>query len=281
MQKPLISVDALRERLAAGDTRVIDCRFNLMAPAAGHEAWLVSRVPGACYADLDKDLAGPVTAETGRHPLADPALFMRWLGSIGVTPGTPVVVYDSAGGAIAARLWWLLRWLGHREVAVLDGGWDAWSRTEPVERSAPAVPKPASTDYPAVPGAMPVLTVTEVAAAIEAGLCLLDARDAARFAGEVEPIDPVKGHVPGALNLPFNRLLGEDGCFLPAQDVKAAFAAAAGARRSMACMCGSGVTACHLILGAEYAGLPTPALYVGSWSEWIRDRARAVATSGA
>ena len=280
MQKPLISVASLRERLGAADARVIDCRFNLLAPAAGREAWLESRIPGACYADLDKDLAGPVTADTGRHPLPDPELFMRWLGSIGVTPATNVIVYDSAGGAVAARLWWLLRWLGHREVAVLDGGWQAWSHAETIETAAPVAPEPAIADYPGLPGAMPLLALGEVAPAIEAGLCLFDARDAARFAGEVEPIDPVKGHVPGARNLPFNHLLGKDGCFLPAEDIKLAFAAAAGGQKSLACMCGSGVTACHLILGAEVAGLPTPALYAGSWSEWIRDSARPVATSG-
>jgi len=278
MQKPLTSVAVLRERLAANDTRVIDCRFKLLEPAAGRNAWLESRIPGACYADLNTDLADPVTAETGRHPLPDAARFMGWLGSVGITPATRVVVYDASGGAIAARLWWLLRWLGHTEVAVLDGGWQAWCRTESLE-TGPAQTPQAAEDYPGVAGAMPMLALPEVSAAIESGLGLLDARDAARFAGEVEPIDPVKGHVPGALNLPFNRLLGQDGCFLDAGALRATFTSVANAERPLACMCGSGVTACHLILGAEFAGLPTPALYIGSWSEWIRDSARPVATT--
>jgi thiosulfate/3-mercaptopyruvate sulfurtransferase len=279
MQTPLISVAGLRERVAAADVRVIDCRFNLMEPAAGRNAWLDSRIPGACYADLDRDLAGPAGPNTGRHPLPEVARFRHWLGSMGITPATKVVVYDAAGGAIAARLWWLLRWLGHMEVAVLDGGWQAWCRSESQETGTPQPPQP-KEDYPDDAGAMPILTVSEISEGIASGLCLLDARDAARFAGDVEPIDPVKGHIPGAANLPLSRLLGSDGCFLPPATLRAAFATVAGTVPPLACMCGSGVTACHLILGAELAGLPVPALYVGSWSEWIRDTARPVATGG-
>ncbi len=268
---PVIGVDELKTLLSSDDVIVVDCRFNLMAPAAGRAEWQQARIPGARYADLDTDLAAAVSSDSGRHPLPDERLLCGRLGSWGITPQAQVVVYDAAGGAIAARLWWLLRWLGHERVAVLDGGWQAGVEAEAVATESPEAVQ-AVDAYPGLAGSMPTLDVAAIEAMDFTSQMLLDARDAARFAGELEPIDPVKGHVPGATNLPFQSLLDASGHFLAPSELKQVFANAGYTPgEPLACMCGSGVTACHLILGAELAGLETPALYVGSWSEWIRD----------
>jgi len=272
----LISVGALREQLGASDMVVIDCRFNLMEPEQGREMWQEAHIPGAHYAHLDDDLAGPVTPATGRHPLPDTAELAKTLGRWGISGGSKVVVYDDAGGAIAARLWWLLRWLGHEDVQVLNGGWQAWQRVGEVSAEEPEL---RSGEYPGNPGQMPVLQAAAIQPGLEQGLCLIDARAAARFRGEVEPIDPVAGHVPGAINRDFALNLDENGLFKSPEALKAEFAVLDGFAAGLAaCMCGSGVTACHDILAAEEAGFPAPALYVGSWSGWIRDPARPVAT---
>jgi len=279
MTANLISVAELADWLPqpAGkpDFIVVDCRFNLMEPEQGRRQWQEGHIPGAFYAHLDEELAGKVTADSGRHPLPDPAAFCSLLGCWGVTPETTVVVYDAAGGAIAARLWWLLRWIGHDKALLLNGGWQAWAAGQPVGTDmAPREP----TTYNGRPGQMPVLATAELEGALASGLCLLDARDPARYRGEVEPIDPVAGHVPGAQNHPFSANLGEDGLFLPPADLAAALNAHAGfGSGDTGCMCGSGVTACHTVLAAEEAGFSAPALYVGSWSEWIRDPERQIA----
>ena len=282
--RSVISADQLAARLDDDDLVVFDARFDLSKPDLGRAKWRAARIPGAVYADLDRDLAARVTRDTGRHPLPDPQGFQSWVRACGVGPADQVVVYDDAGGAIAARAWWLFRWLGHERVAVLDGGFPAWTDSGlAVEkgnapsraRDMPAVGDPkVQSDW--------VLTTDELAADPGAArqARLVDARAAERYRGEFEPIDPVAGHVPGATNLPFTEVLDESGLFLSAKGVRSRLERHLGGDplAPWSVMCGSGVTACHLAVAAEYAGLTAPRVYVGSFSEWIRDPGRPVAT---
>lgn len=258
--------------------RIVDCRFELMQPEKGHADYLAGHVPGAVYAHLDRDLSAPVTPATGRHPLPEPARFAATLGRWGISDRTRVAAYDQAGGAIAARLWWLLRWFGHREVRLLDGGFAAWQREGlPVSRDVPDV---APAVYEGRPRGGRVVTTDELPARLQAGEPLVDAREAERFAGEHEPIDRVAGRVPGAVNFPFRRSLNPDGTFRTADELRRAWEPLLGGGRDRAwmTMCGSGVTACHLAVSAELAGFRPPRLYAGSFSEWIRDPARPIAS---
>lgn len=263
---------------------IIDCRFDLARPDAGEAAYRTSHIPNAVYAHLDRDLAAPVTPATGRHPLPSPEKFAATLGAWGLTADTQVVAYDADTGAFAARLWWLLRWMGHKKVAVLDGGFKAWLAAGlPVTNE---IPQRTPTRFVAQPDRSAWLDAAEVADRLaQADWRLLDARAPERYAGAVEPIDPVAGHVPGALNHPFALNLGPDGQFLPATELRARLEKSqAGGAGEIAddhtiAMCGSGVTACHLLLAMEIAGKPGAKLYAGSWSEWIRDPARPVAKS--
>jgi len=263
---------------AARDLVVVDCRFNLMQPDAGRTAWLGGHIPGAFHADLDRDLAAPRGPETGRHPLPDPEQLRVLFGTWGIGPGTKVVAYDEGGGALAARLWWLLRWMGHRSVVVLDGGFAAWQAAGlPVSQDLPAL---RSGRFTGEPGHMPVRDAGQVAAGLAGGtLRLLDMRAEERFLGRVEPIDPVAGHVPGAVNAPFSGNLTADQRFQPVEVLAGRYATLVDPQpaRDVVCMCGSGVTACHGILALELAGMPGAALYPGSWSEWIRSPDRPVA----
>jgi thiosulfate/3-mercaptopyruvate sulfurtransferase len=257
---------------------VVDCRFDLADPAAGEAAWRESHLPGAAYAHLDRDLSGPASASTGRHPLPRPEIFAATLGRLGVTPATQVVAYDAGPGYFAARLWWMLRWAGHDAAAVLDGGIAAWlAAGGALDRS---VRQRAGTSFALRLRPELALEAAEVQRELEAGrLALVDARSAERFAGRVEPIDPVAGHVPGALNHPCTGNVGADGRFLAPAELARRWEATLGGRRGaeVACMCGSGVTACHNLLALEVAGIAGARLYAGSWSEWIRDPARPVA----
>ena len=277
----LITAATLQAHLDDPDWVVVDCRFNLADPAAGRRAYQAGHIPGARYAHLDEDLSAPVTATTGRHPLPDPARLAATLGAWGIGPGTQVLAYDDLGGMLAAaRLWWLLRWLGHTAVAVLDGGLPAWTRAGlPLSTDVPVI---AARTFIARPDDRLWLTVEQVQG-LPAHELLLDARGAARYRGEMEPIDPVVGHIPGALNLPTESNLAADGCFLPAAALRARFAALLGERPAARVVhsCGSGVTACHNLLAMEVAGLSGSRLYAGSWSEWIRDPQRPVATGAA
>ena len=268
----------LAPRLDDADWRVLDCRFDLKNPVAGRAAYAEVHIPGAMYVDLDQDLAAPVTGETGRHPLPDPGDLAETFGRLGIDGTTQVVVYDDAGGALAARAWWLLRWLGHERVALLDGGLPVWqAEGRPVENGHAVV---APRRFVSGRSITRVVTTDEVVAALHGAepLLLLDARAGARFRGEVEPIDPVAGHIPGAVNLPFSVLLDKNQRFRSPAESREAWAAAVppAAGNRIAAMCGSGVTACHLVAAARLAGLEEPAVYVGSWSEWIRDPARPV-----
>ncbi len=277
----LVSVDALVARLGTPDLRIFDCRFALADPAAGEAAWRSAHIPGARYAHLDRDLSGPHLPGAGRHPWPPAEAFAAWLGREGITPATQIVAYDAGDGAFAARLWWLLRNVGHRDVAVLDGGFAAWTAAGlPTDADTPEVV--AVSPYPGTFARDRLLDAASVAQRVAAGDLLVDARGAERFRGEVEPIDRVAGHVPGARNRPYPANL-RDGRFKPAAELAAEFAALLEGRApsSVIAMCGSGVTACHHLLAMAHAGLDGAALFTGSWSGWIEDPARPVATGDA
>lgn len=273
----LVDTGTLAMQLAGG-WRVFDCRFVLSDPSAGERSYQQAHIPGAHYLHLDRDLAGPVTAASGRHPLPDAEVLAAKLAQAGVGSATQVVAYDDAAGAFAARLWWLLRWLGHPQVAVLDGGWNQWlGEGRPVSSEPPATR--ASGDLRAQPNGGLWLSSATVLERIRANTGrLLDARAPSRFRGEQEPIDAVAGHVPGAVNLPYAGNVSEDGRFKPIEALRARFAAVLNGvtPAETVCMCGSGVTACHNLLAMEAAGLSGAKLYAGSWSEWIRDASRPV-----
>ena len=276
--RTIISVAQLRERLGDPSVVIFDCRHDLMQPEKGALAYKEAHVPGARFAHSDRDLSGAKNGRTGRHPLPEPAVLMAWLGANGVDATRQVVAYDYVGGASATRLWWMLRWLGHDEVSVLDGGWARWTSLGlPVDT---AVPSPLQGDFVERPRPGMVVDAAAVLASIGvAGVAMLDARAPERYRGDVEPIDAVAGHVPGARNRPFVASLGPDGRFLPPAQLRAALLEDLGGTPSSQAiaMCGSGVTACHLLLAMEHAGLGGGRLYPGSWSEWSRDPSRPVA----
>lgn len=274
----MTSTDELAARAGDPQLRIIDCRFDLMAPEAGRKAWLDGHIPGAVYADLDRDLSGPVTAESGRHPLPSVESATETFSRLGIDARTRVVACDDASGAIAARAWWLLRWLGHEQVTVLDGGIQAWrSRGLPMEAGGHAVER---RQFRAAPNPLRILGTREIAAGLHPHRdhVLVDARDAARYRGEVEPIDTRAGHIPGTANLPYAACLADDGTWLDEAALRERLGPLLGddPRAPWAVMCGSGVTACHLAISGLLAGFSEPRLYVGSWSEWIRDPARPI-----
>lgn len=277
--KHLITADALRD--CAGDCRILDCRFNLGNPQAGQRAYRTAHIAGALYVDLEKDLSGPVTADSGRHPLPAPEVAAVRFAALGVEPGRDVVVYDQNSGAYAARAWWMLRWLGHESVRLLDGGLDQWLRKGYPVRAGVETAPPGS--MAARPDDDRVLTTSELAGDLPgiARRCLFDARDAERFRGEFEPIDPVAGHIPGTRSLPLGESLNEDQTWKSPAELERLWSDRLGSSDDWAVMCGSGVTACHLALSGLEAGLPEPRLYAGSWSEWIRDPCRPVALGNA
>ncbi len=275
----LIDTDTLARHLADPRWVVVDCRFTLTDTGAGRRAWTAGHIPGARYAHLDEDLSSPITPRTGRHPLPDPNVLARTLGAWGIDESKQVVVYDDSFGAMAARLWWLLRWLGHDAVALLDGGYPKWVREEKlVTPDAPAV-HPA-TFHPRVNHALWVNTDFVEQVRRDEAFVVLDARAEERFRGEVEPLDKVAGHVPGAVNAVYEDNLDVSGEFLSAEELCERYLDLLGgvAPDQAIHMCGSGVTACHNVLAMERAGLPGARLYAGSWSEWITDPDRPVAT---
>ncbi len=280
MYSTLISAPQLQALPPTG-LAIVDCRFDLAAPEAGRAAYVAGHIPCAVYAHLDEDLSAPKTPVSGRHPLPDAAQLATKLGVWGIDRQTQVIAYDADSGAYAARLWWLLRWLGHEAVAVLDGGFKAWQTAGYAVETATDAPRPRVKSFQAQPRADRVVDAAEVERLRTLGdWRILDARAAERYSGQVEPIDPVAGHIPGARNYPFMRNLDAGGRFLPAAELRTRFApvldGTAGDRA--VAMCGSGVTACHLLLALEVADLPGARLYAGSWSEWIRDPRRPVAT---
>jgi thiosulfate/3-mercaptopyruvate sulfurtransferase len=272
----LIDAVDLADRLAGPSAPIVlDVRWRLGGPP-GRENYLIGHIPGAVFLDLDTPLTGPPGAG-GRHPLPDPARLQEELRAAGVRDGYPVVVYDHGDGLPAARLWWTLRWAGLPDVRVLDGGFAGWAGAgKPVE---PGEVTPAPGDVTVRPGGLPVLDAAGAAATAERG-ALLDARTGPRFRGESEPVDPVAGHIPGARNVPAADLVGADGRLLPAAALRERFTAAGVPDAGpVGAYCGSGVTAAQTVLALTVAGYPDPALYVGSWSEWITDPDRPVAVS--
>jgi thiosulfate/3-mercaptopyruvate sulfurtransferase len=274
----LMSTDKLAAHLDDPDCVVFDCRFSLDKAERGREDYRRAHIPNARYAHLDDDLADPKGPDTGRHPLPDLERFAAWLGGQGVTAGRQVVAYDDGGGAVASRLWWLMRWVGHDAAAVLDGGWQAWlDGGYPTDDAIPEID--AVTFLPHADGSAWVDAAQVAAAVDEAGLQIVDARATTRFIGAKEPIDPVAGHIPGALNLPFAQNLDQQGRFRSPAELQALYRDLLGDRvtaRNVIHMCGSGVTACHNLLAMELAGMTGSRLYVGSWSDWITDPARPV-----
>jgi thiosulfate/3-mercaptopyruvate sulfurtransferase len=249
----LISVPELIPNIGDPNWVIIDCRFSLEDPESGRQGYLDAHIPGALYAHLDEDLCGPVIkGQTGRHPLPSIESFTEKLGDWGINSSVKVVAYDDAGGAMAAsRLWWLLRWLGHYAVAVLDGGWREWLSSGQPVRSG-----------------------------VDPGLLIVDSRAEERYRGEVEPIDPVAGHIPGAINAPHQNVLNEHNRFLEPEKLQAYFTKLLGdfSTKETVFYCGSGVTAVQNVLALAHAGLGDARLYAGSWSEWITDPARPIAT---
>jgi thiosulfate/3-mercaptopyruvate sulfurtransferase len=281
--RTLISAAALHDHLDDGLV-VIDCRFDLADTGRGERDYRVSHVPGAFYAHLHRDLSSPITPHSGRHPLPDIDRLADWLGRLGISRETQVVAYDDSGATMAVRLWWLLRWLGHDRVAVLDGGWPQWLAGRYPLQSQPIEPS-AADRFHGKPDWSQVVTTDAILQQLETdadGFRLMDARSGERYRGEQEPIDPVAGHIPGAFSLPLTGNLGADGRFLPVDDLRKRYLQAIGDLRPdhIAAMCGSGVTACHNLLAMEIAGLKGGRLYAGSWSEWITDPRRPVATGG-
>ena len=277
----LVSERDLAAALVREDLRIVDARFVLMNqdPAAGQLGYQESHLPGAVYAHLNDDLSDLAKNGQGRHPLPDPAAFAKTLGKWGITPAHQVVVYDAGDGSMAAaRLWWLLKLLGHTRVAVLDGGLAAWRAAGLPETSE--TPRFAVTaDYPASFNHAAVVTAEEVHSRLhEAQGWLLDARAPERFRGEVEPLDAVAGHIPGAVNRPYAQNLRE-GRFKPSDELQAELLPLLRGRKpeDVVLSCGSGVTACHLLLAMEHAGLHGARVYAGSWSGWISDPSRPIA----
>ncbi len=275
----LIDAATLAEQLARDDLVLFDCRAELGNVHWGEAQYAEAHLPGAQFLHLDRDLSGPITPTSGRHPLPDPHTLAKRLGALGAGPGCQVVAYDQGPGAYAARLWWLMRWIGFRDVAVLDGGIAAWRAAGlPLETT---VRTPRARALTATPDMRAVVTSDELAELrLRPGNLLVDARGAERFAGRNETIDPVAGHGPGARSFPFTTNLGDDGRFLPAEVLRQRFETLLGSQppSALIAMCGSGVTACHNLLALEHAGLGGARLHAGSWSEWIRDPRRPVAT---
>ena len=266
----LVSTQALATQLDDASWRIFDCRHDLAKPEAGEQAYRAAHIPNAQFLHLDRDLSGPVTGSNGRHPLPDPATFAATLARRGVSNDSQVIAYDDSGGMFAVRLWWMLRWLGHDKVAVLDGGLPAWqSAGYALSERVPRVP-PAVFSWRA--GELPVDGAYVQTHLAQPGMLLMDARGADRFRGENETLDPVAGHIPGAVNRPFRNNLVADGHFKPAAQLRREFEELLGEHpaQNTVCYCGSGVTACVDLLALHEAGRPDAKLYPGSWSQWSR-----------
>ena len=273
----LVQADILSVALERPDLVIVDCRFSLLDPNLGEQSWRRSHIPGAAYAHLERVLSDMSRKGEGRHPWPDAETFCAKLGRWDIAPGSQVVAYDDADGAYAARLWFLLRMLGHEKVAVLDGGWKRWTSLGLPASSLPR--ESAGQYYSATFDGARLLDADAVEAHLAADGVLIDARAAARFRGEEEPLDRVAGHVPGAVNRPYAQNMGADGRFKTAMQLADEYRALLAGRdpSEVVAMCGSGVTACHNLLAMERAGLRGARLFPGSWSGWISDTSRPVA----
>lgn len=277
----IIDVASLRQILARPALCILDCRHDLAQPDLGQEQYRQGHIPGAVFAHLDRDLCGTKTGRNGRHPLPDPSALASRLRFWGVGTSSQVVAYDASEGSYAARAWWLLRWLGHPNVAVLDGGWPAW-----IAAGGPASdqePPPGAGDFTVRPSLQAIVGIDAVAAqsanaAPGSPALLLDARAPDRYEGRNESVDPVAGHIPGAVNRFWKQNLGPDGRFKQPAQLRSEYAAILGGRApgQVSVQCGSGVTACHDLLAMHLAGLRGAALFAGSWSQWIAEPSRPV-----
>jgi thiosulfate/3-mercaptopyruvate sulfurtransferase len=271
----LIDAATLTRHLSDPSWVVFDCRHDLARPERGVQLYAEGHVPGAHFASVDRDLSGPKTGTNGRHPLPAPAAFAAFLAGHGVSAATTVIAYDDVGGQYAARLWWMLRWIGHQRAALLDGGFPKWlADGRPLSRE---VPSPTPATLTAAPDTAQLCDAAQIHARLgDPAFAVLDARAAERYRAETEPIDPVAGHIPGALNRFYKLNLNADLTLRPAAELRAEFTALLASRRpaDIAHQCGSGITACANLFAMEYAGLSGSKLYAGSWSEWIADPAR-------
>ncbi len=284
MKTTLVTVEELEAHLRDRDWCVVDCRHDLLDVAAGSKAYRAGHIPGAAFAHLDEHLSGAKTGRNGRHPLPRREDLVEILRGWGVDNDTQIVAYDAHGGQFAVRLWWLARWLGHAKVAVLDGGWQAWLAHTGQSSAAP--PDRPRGSFVVRDPLVAVARVDEVLAArTDPATLLIDARAPERFEGRIEPIDPVAGHIPGAVNRFWQANLADaaSGRFKSPQRLRAEYESllAQRAASQVVVYCGSGVTSCHHLLAMEIAGLSGARLYAGSWSEWIADPTRPVATGGA
>jgi thiosulfate/3-mercaptopyruvate sulfurtransferase len=270
----LVSTAQLAEHLDDPDWVVFDCRHDLAKPDSGAKDYAKGHVPGARFLHLDRDLAAPTTGKNGRHPLPDPQVFMRTLGNAGVDSSMQVVAYDAQTGVYAARLWWMLRWLGHEGVAVLDGGYAKWTLEQRPVSSA--LPQPAPARFVGEPRKLAVDAADVLRSLGRPGRVIVDARAPDRYRGENETLDPVGGRIPGSINRCFRENLDPRACFKPPAELRQAYAALLGAAApdTVVHSCGSGVSACHNALAMEIAGLSGSRLYPGSWSEWCSDPTR-------
>ena len=274
----LISVADLARNLDNPQFLIFDCRHELTDPHYGAKAYAQSHLPGAHFASLDRDLAAPLTGKNGRHPMPDPDTFAAWLGKMGVRNGVQVVGYDDNAGVYPSRLWWMLKWLGHDAVAVLDGGLNAWLKAG--QPTTTEVPPARPANFTAQVRDINVDADYVMAHLNSADMLVIDARANDRFRGENETIDPVGGHIPGAVNRLFRTNVDSDGLFRQPEALKQEFESLIGSTpvANVVHQCGSGVSACHNLLAMEIAGLGGARLYPGSWSEWVSDPARPVAT---
>lgn len=275
----LISVRELRDHLDDSRWCIVDVRHDLFDADAGIRAYNEGHIPGAVFAHIDTNLSGKKTGSNGRHPLPQRDDLVEAFRSWGIHNETQIVAYDAHGGQFAVRLWWLARWLGHAHVALLDGGWLKW--LSETHLSSIELPSKSRGGFSAGNSVMPVVTLDQVMRSLDSDdRTLLDARTPERYRGEQEPIDPVAGHIPGALNRPWQSNLNPDQTFKAPHALRSEFEAALGSRRpdQITHQCGSGVTACHNVFAMELAGLHGSSLYGGSWSEWVADRSRPIAT---
>lgn len=278
--RTLVAPERLAQLMAVGQCIIVDCRFDLANAAKGRQDYLSGHIPGAHYAHLNEDLSSPITAQSGRHPLPKPDAFAAFLGRIGWGQGKLLVAYDDRNSAIAARLWWLMRYFGHA-AALLDGGLEAWVRAGlPLE---PGAVKSAAAPVPVLHGdAAMVVSAADILDGLgHSSLTLVDARAAVRYSGAIEPLDTKAGHIAGALNRPFSLNLDDSGCFKQTERLRLEFDALLQQRSadSIVHYCGSGVTACHNRFAMELAGMAATRVYPGSWSEWVRDESRPIETS--
>ena len=280
----LISVTTLQNHLD-DDWLILDARHDLADPLAGLKAYRQGHIPGAVFISGEDTVSGVKTGQNGRHPLPDAAAFATALEQAGLRAGRPVVVYDGSAGMFASRVWWMLRWIGHMPVAVLDGGWAQWQAAKGESQAGEGRVVPSvhgmAADSKSLAPAMPCVDVNFIQQQQGSSQwCMIDARSAERFRGESEPIDPVAGHIPGAINRPNSLNLQDNGCFKPAGELAREFSGLLGEKSpgQVIHQCGSGISACHNLFAMELAGLSGSALYAGSWSEWCADPSRPVAT---